>query len=443
MSTHPTTEQLELHYKRALPLEAFIRVSEHLAQCDACRQKFRTTYNIQSPDAPLTLFAPTSGEENFDHLSAEQMSAFAVGTLDEIDREIAEGHIEVCEQCALQVKERRAATDRKEGFQPSPPLSPTKRKLSFFVRLGQLHPAYAAVVIAAVAVILVAAALVWQRRQDNQIVRNIPVEPTPHVAVSPSLPAVMPEAPQPPTNTPPANIGSNQSRPAGESPPLLVALNDGGKVIGVDRQGNAVGLNDLPASVQRDVNAALRSQTISKPPALDQVERGRISLREGSREEGEPIRLTSPNGTVVMDDRPVLRWDPLPGATSYRATVLDANFNRVAQSPELSATEWRVDVPLARGAIYSWQVTTSKGGEQIKSPRPPASPVKFKVLEADKLIELERVRQFRSHLAMGLAYAQAGLVGEAEREFEALKRANPQSPVVKRLLQRVRSWRRR
>lgn len=425
-----------------MPLETFVRVSEHLTTCGACRQKFHTTYNIQSPDESFTLFVPTSGEENFDHLSAEQVLAFAAGTSDEIDREIAEGHTAACEQCARQVKEKIAATGRKRRLEPSVQPSPVRWRRPLFGRLVLPRPAYAVALVAAV-IILAAAALMWQRRRDNQIVRNIPFEPTPQVVASPGAPAGSPEVTLPPAITPPAGVGGDQPEPTGESTPLLIALNDGGKIIGLGQQGNAVGLDDLPASVQRDVSAALRSQAISKPPALEQVAAARINLRDGSREDGEPIRLTSPVGMVVSDDRPVLHWAALPGATSYRAAVLDANFNRVAQSPEISATEWRVDAPLARGAVYSWQVTATKGGEQIRSPRPPAGPVKFKVLEDDKLANLERARQSRSHLALGIAYAQAGLIEEAEREFEALERANPHSQVVKKLLQSIRSWRSR
>jgi hypothetical protein len=39
---------------------------------------------------------------------------------------------------------------------------------------------------------------------------------------------------------------------------------------------------------------------------------------------------------------------------------------------------------------------------------------------------------------LGLFYAQAGVLDEAEREFSALQRANPKSEIANRLLMRIR-----
>jgi hypothetical protein len=43
-----------------------------------------------------------------------------------------------------------------------------------------------------------------------------------------------------------------------------------------------------------------------------------------------------------------------------------------------------------------------------------------------------------SHLTLGILYAQSGLLDDAEREFQALLRANPQSTLVRKLLRIVR-----
>jgi hypothetical protein len=47
----------------------------------------------------------------------------------------------------------------------------------------------------------------------------------------------------------------------------------------------------------------------------------------------------------------------------------------------------------------------------------------------------------RSHLALGIFYARAGMVEEAERELTALVRQNPKSQVARKLLRSVESWR--
>ena len=48
-----------------------------------------------------------------------------------------------------------------------------------------------------------------------------------------------------------------------------------------------------------------------------------------------------------------------------------------------------------------------------------------------------------SHLALGLLYAEAELVEEAEQELLALKVANPDSEIIRRLLNQIQAMRRR
>src|SRR5262245_2605106 len=49
------------------------------------------------------------------HLSGEELAIYAAGGLDEIDRELAESHFEVCPQCAAQAQRLRAQTARDVG----------------------------------------------------------------------------------------------------------------------------------------------------------------------------------------------------------------------------------------------------------------------------------------------------------------------------------------
>jgi hypothetical protein len=132
----------------------------------------------------------------------------------------------------------------------------------------------------------------------------------------------------------------------------------------------------------------------------------------------------------------------LSGATSYVVGVFDANFNLVAHSPPVSKTKWTVDVPLQRGQSYSWEVTATKDGKEIKSPVAPAPSAQFKLLEADKVNALAKLKQQNpiSHLALGLTYARFGLVNEAEAEFRKLLNENPDSAIAKRLLRTVQAW---
>ena len=46
-----------------------------------------------------------------------------------------------------------------------------------------------------------------------------------------------------------------------------------------------------------------------------------------------------------------------------------------------------------------------------------------------------------THLALGVFYANVGMVVEAEREFQSLVNKNPRLEIAAELLRTVRSWR--
>jgi hypothetical protein len=144
-----------------------------------------------------------------------------------------------------------------------------------------------------------------------------------------------------------------------------------------------------------------------------------------------------------MTDRPTFRWSSLEGATSYVVEVYDNDFNPVARSTELTNTSWS-GASLARGLVYTWQVTATKDGQEVKSPAPPSRQAKFRVLDQAKLNELAAAKRTysSSHLVLGLLYADAGLLREAEQELRAVQSANPDSQITRALLSQVRALQR-
>jgi hypothetical protein len=84
-------------------------------------------------------------------------------------------------------------------------------------------------------------------------------------------------------------------------------------------------------------------------------------------------------------------------------------------------------------------VTALADGRKVVSPSASSPEIKFAVLSAADFSELIRLRKSNSHLALGVFYARAGLLAEAEPEFESLIRLNPQSELARKLLQSVRS----
>jgi hypothetical protein len=146
----------------------------------------------------------------------------------------------------------------------------------------------------------------------------------------------------------------------------------------------------------------------------------------------------------MLSDRPTFSWSPLDGAAGYVVEVYDDKLRQIITSPQLADTSWTATQSLKRGGIYSWQVTAVKGGEEIISPRPPAPPAKFRILDQTLANEIVQARRAyaSSHLTMALVYTQAGLLDDAEREFRALQRANPNSMISRRLLADIQAMRR-
>lgn len=225
-------------------------------------------------------------------------------------------------------------------------------------------------------------------------------------------------------------------------PEVILALDDGGKLVTLDGQGRHKGLEGLPRPLQREVAETLLAQSVKRPPVLDALRDGATGSLRGSSD-GAPFDILGPAGTVVESDRPSFRWGVLRGATSYTVAVFDSRLNKVAQSVALSGTEWTPPRPLRRGAIYFWQVTAVLDDKEVVSPGAAAPGAKFAVVGQAESEELKRARlSFAgSHLTLGVLYARAGLLDEAEREFLSLVESNPKSLAALKLLSSVRELR--
>jgi hypothetical protein len=330
-----------------------------------------------------------------EHLSEAQLEGYASDTLDAVAGELAASHIELCFQCAARVKYLRGAAKKRYSVR--------------FVQLPLKMVAVAAsLLLAAIAILLIGPA-------DK-----------PKSAGGTALP---------PSDSPAPNTGNEA--PAAR----LVALNDGGRQIILDAQGNLEGLDSLSAEDRARVRTALVTQKVALPKTLQEL-RGSSSALMGGKTRlnntASAFSLLTPVGETVATDRPNFRWLSLKGAVGYQVTITDpaGDYREVATSPELRATRWSVDQPLQRGRVYAWQVTARTYSGGVKVPAPEAAEAKFKVLEqakADEIIRAEKAYA-GNHLALGVLYAEAGLLEKAEAEFQALLVANPGSSVAKNLL---------
>jgi hypothetical protein len=184
---------------------------------------------------------------------------------------------------------------------------------------------------------------------------------------------------------------------------------------------------------------ALTNQEVERSPLLAGLTQQGSAPRGDDGSRRGAFSVIEPVGVVILSDRPTFRWSPLDGATGYVVEVYDQRFDLVTTSPQVIDTSWAAPQSLKRGEIYYWQVKAVKDGREFKSPRPPLPQAKFRVLDDSKATELAQARRAygSSHLTLGLLNAQAGLLAEAELEFRALLKANPDSALAHRLLRQA------
>jgi hypothetical protein len=431
MLDHISTKLMEEFCARALSHEDFATAARHMARCETCQRTFRETSRRRRDNKPAAIDLSLENWFKDEHLESERLIFYAGGQLDGIEREITEAHLRICRGCREDVcgfleYKRRIEPWIRENDDPEP----RRNSWKIWEWFSQLpKPAFAAPLAVAAAITIIAFLLYRsdgiERRPDDRLARTSP---------SPSMATGLSASP-----SPEASVAATTPEPAND---LLASLNDNGRRILLDNSGRITGIDGLPPDLQESIENALREEAIRRPSALSALNGVSDKLR-GTGDKAR-FKLLSPAGIVLAEDRPVFRWEPLNGATEYQVFIGDLKQQDAIASEKLPAntTEWVPETRLKRGRIYFWAVTATVNGGSITSPRPTEPEVKFKVLEEAKMRELKELNKTpRSNLALGVFYANAGMVAEAEREFQRLVKQNPDSSVAAKLLRAVRYWR--
>jgi anti-sigma factor RsiW len=512
---HLTEKDIERYGARVSSSAETLAAQEHVGECAACRTRLERALDTDAAFNSLRAQFSTDAVEFEDeptHLPYEQLTLYVDNKLDEVEREIADSHLAICQECAGDIADLRqyqviaaapaaepakataravvpammeteaTATAATPTFTPERLATPSEKAGRWWQRLFafDFFPSFGALVPAGMAAALLIVVLlgIWFAMRSNigsnrQVAKvetpnstgttSSPIETkspntvsnpndntannstdnrnasntsnTPIVGTSTS-PQTLPLTPQ---------NGKSQNGATTNNLPSTVTLNDSGSQVAFDSAGNSNSLESLPSSIRQAVRRSIASQGAQTPRALDALVEGRTGvLMSGSAEttnKGVPFALLSPVGKVTREQQPVLRWRALAGAKSYTVAIVDSNFRVIAQSSNLTATEWKPAQNLPRGLNYSWQVTaTQTDGVEVVSPVSPAPQAKFRVMEQSAFDEVTRIENsgVKSHLARGVIYAQAGLVDEARTEFEALVHDNPHSQLARKLLNSVR-----
>jgi anti-sigma factor RsiW len=408
-----------------LPAAELLATSDHLDQCDKCRERVEAGLDVDA--VFFALREETFAEDgNFSaHLTSEQTSEYVDKNLSGDELQVVTDHLSSCEQCVFAVEDLRAfrnqiapSLDREYGPKSAVPATQRSWRARFTSLFGSSPlPAFGAAALAIVVLSFIAWS-VWRTTKEEKR-EVVVVVPTPSAQPSPSaVPSV-----------------AVQSEPAA----VVAQLNDGAGVVSVDQDGKLSGADNLPELYQEIVKRALTSQRIERSSQLQGLTRPPSALM-GGNDQAREFSVLEPAGIVLMSDRPTFRWSRFEGASDYVVEVYDEQFKLVLSSPSVTTLSWTAAQPLTRGRVYSWQVKAVKDGQETTVPRPPAPQAKFRVLDQGRMNEIALVKRAygSSHLTLGMVYAQAGLLREAEHEFRELQKANPQSEIVKKLLRELR-----
>ena len=397
MTEHPTQRELDDYCGRVLPPPVFLSVHRHVMSCPACAAQCDAPEFLARDLTNLHEALIAAPEETPYHVSVVEMKRYAQGTMNEIDREIVESHLETCDACRAQVRQTTAPRRFSGRWQP--------------VRI-------AAAVLIGVAMILVA---VW-------LLRSRSAERKEEIAW--------------PASASPSPVSVDNSPAPSPVDEFALVLSDGSRQVTVDQKGTLAGLERLAPRIQERVSAALKVGKLEQPPALAQLASEPSTLL-GESSDGLPFRLLGPLGQILRTQQPTFRWRALDGAESYKVIVTDADLNQVAASEPLTTTEWRATRPLPPGGVYSWQVAATKDGAEVISPVMPAPQAKFMILDSATMRMLQQAERAYSdsHLTRGVLYAEAGLLEESEQELRLLVRDNPRADIAQKLLRSVQSLR--
>lgn len=437
MTQHVSNSKNKRFCVRALPVEELATIAEHLDTCSTCLDQFTKTLQSRRGSAPLRFtLAPEFWFRN-EHVDYDELVGLADSTLDAIEREVIDLHLKVCGSCKEDV---RSFLVLREQIEPETDITyvPFGRELtyqSYWVSLWRVlawRPVYAAAIVVMGIAIVIGAALLLKRRAENLQARQVPTPQIGPGSTPDSRVASIPSPPATPNETPIEKPNNAEA----------IIVNDRGGTVTVGKSGSVAGLDDVPAPIRDEIAQVLLSERLDRPAILNELGSHESNLR-GSKT-AQPFKLIFPSRTVIVPDRPGLKWEKASGASSYRVYINDSAGNEVARSEELPSerTEWMSPLSLKRAEIYTWTVVALVDGKEIVSPGPSSPEVKFQVLSLSNLQQLNQLKKTRSHLALGIFYTKVGMVLEAEHEFQELSRLNPNGKVSDKLLRRVRALRR-
>ena len=220
--------------------------------------------------------------------------------------------------------------------------------------------------------------------------------------------------------------------PAGPaSPALTVALQDGGRTVGLTSDGTLAGFTGFGGDLQSRLTETLQQGRLpASSRAAQTVARAGELMSSDVR--ATPFVPVGPRATAVSSATPAFRWTALAGATTYRVRVVDDRLSTVAVSDPITTLTWRPEAPLPSRRVLTWQVEATTPDGARTTPEPPLAEARFTVLTPSERAQVSEALATAggSDLASAVVYAEAGLYDDADAALMRVQRANPESPMA-------------
>jgi len=446
MSNHLTQAEIEAFWARGAETAVMTRIAGHISNCDACREVASEVRQGTGKVAGTSIDLDVGSWLQSEHLNYEEKRGYIDGLTDLEEREIAEQHLSICTGCREDMTaflEDRRENDSMLSIRHLPPeaLAPAT-KASVWPIGGLWSPARAA----ALMVLALGLGVVFGRtdswKRTLQFLRaeqrTAPFGKDRSAEAADQLAALKARQPGVVSTSSAATPEASPERTVGAEDARVTLKDHGHRVVVEPRLTGLSGTNDAELEA---ITEALVAEDIPLPAIVADLWGAEGALR------GERLTqfdLMRPRREVVRQARPTFRWRSLKDASGYQVFIVDSKRAAVLASARLGpeVTQWRPGTPLVRGEAYSWSVSASIRGEEVISPGPAEAEWKFRVLAENEHRRLRRIEaRTNSHLARGVLYARAGLISEAQSELQMLLDENQDSGAVRRLLERVRSWR--
>ncbi len=399
---HINEKDFKRYGESELSPREFLRVQTHLENCEDCRRRSDEMFpNIAETEEALLIEDLREDKANDFHLNYEEhLKPFVYETIDAIDKEIVESHIEVCAECREDLRDLLNFHQELEREKEIRELL----KASWWTNLTDWfsQPNRKAIWLALATIIfIVGAGLVWllMPKSPNEIVQN-------------------------PSNT--SDLQTNQTTPNSNESQAVVEAN---QIVVAPKNNSANAENKnviVPAKEPELANLVL-------PKFLKDLKIEKVGTLLGSDDSPpQKIVVISPNGTVIRDSSPVLTWQNVPNIQTFEVAVFDENDNRLAKNDGVSGNSWRVP-NLPKGKIYQWQVSAKSVSADGKTTNFIGQGKFYIVSQADE----SRINQAIDALEKGKAFAEVGLLRDAAAEFRKYLKENPNSENAKKFLRQV------